>query len=537
MSKSAVVRTMHLVWAIVLAVVVVIGVLWAYPDVPQIRSLNQSPLCELKGKWVEESETQASFEIPLNYGSGLALSVGTYQTEMAVLLRDSDDTETLVYSYVQNDSTVLTRLMIALPYNAAGKTLVLRCKRPSALKYMITQTSVIGGQGRVVMYLIRINLYALVFTLFCAICSLGLLTTAVFIWRYLKHEMKRMVVSAAALLFDGGVWILMDSQLVRLFSARSTLISLCSLVAFTLIIPLTLEFMCSMLKHRYRWIRAFQNVTVVLLIADILGWRFAGKAIFWLLTEIHISIFIGLVLVLRVTVKEYRESKDKNLKYVLVAFGVLCVAALLAMLMYYMHQSRIYAIFYCVGLLAFLLVLSIVCFNIIKEHVGSQIKMESYKRMAFMDELTEMPNHAAFKRRQAVWNVRNDWVYIVMDVNCLKETNDACGHSAGDELLQSAAECIKKAFYHADSYYRIGGDEFIVISNTLSADVINRELECMRRVCEEHNKKAKYPLSIAMGYSMQSERKISPEKLFAEADAEMYRNKIEMKKLMGKTPR
>lgn len=50
-------------------------------------------------------------------------------------------------------------------------------------------------------------------------------------------------------------------------------------------------------------------------------------------------------------------------------------------------------------------------------------------------------------------------------LNGLKETNDRMGHSAGDELLCKVAGELRKVF--GDKAYRIGGDEFVVVDDTL----------------------------------------------------------------------
>ena len=60
---------------------------------------------------------------------------------------------------------------------------------------------------------------------------------------------------------------------------------------------------------------------------------------------------------------------------------------------------------------------------------------------------------------------------LYVDLDGLKQTNDRHGHSAGDELLRSAASVLRASFREADTIARLGGDEFVVIAtNTPSAD-------------------------------------------------------------------
>ena len=61
-----------------------------------------------------------------------------------------------------------------------------------------------------------------------------------------------------------------------------------------------------------------------------------------------------------------------------------------------------------------------------------------------------------------------------LDVNRLKQTNDTKGHTAGDELLCGAAECMRDVFGPYGKIFRIGGDEFCAV---LYGDVDSEKLE------------------------------------------------------------
>jgi diguanylate cyclase (GGDEF)-like protein len=51
-----------------------------------------------------------------------------------------------------------------------------------------------------------------------------------------------------------------------------------------------------------------------------------------------------------------------------------------------------------------------------------------------------------------------------IDVDGLKDVNDAFGHDAGDELIASVAESLTGVFREADVVVRWGGDEFVVLA-------------------------------------------------------------------------
>jgi GGDEF domain-containing protein len=57
------------------------------------------------------------------------------------------------------------------------------------------------------------------------------------------------------------------------------------------------------------------------------------------------------------------------------------------------------------------------------------------------------------------------WLYLC-DLDNLKRINDRQGHAAGDRYIKSAVSQLRSVFRRqSDKIYRIGGDEFIVVSD------------------------------------------------------------------------
>ena len=52
----------------------------------------------------------------------------------------------------------------------------------------------------------------------------------------------------------------------------------------------------------------------------------------------------------------------------------------------------------------------------------------------------------------------DEFTYVSLDVNGLKVINDTKGHTAGDELIIGACQCMKKSLGPYGKLYRIGGD-------------------------------------------------------------------------------
>jgi len=96
---------------------------------------------------------------------------------------------------------------------------------------------------------------------------------------------------------------------------------------------------------------------------------------------------------------------------------------------------------------------------------------ENMKKLAYTDYLTELPNRAAFTEMldNVMLTLRNEEKIAIMDIDIdnFKNINDTLGHSYGDELLIDVTYRLKQALDENDYLARIGGDEFVVLTQNL----------------------------------------------------------------------
>jgi diguanylate cyclase (GGDEF)-like protein/putative nucleotidyltransferase with HDIG domain len=120
---------------------------------------------------------------------------------------------------------------------------------------------------------------------------------------------------------------------------------------------------------------------------------------------------------------------------------------------------------------------------------------------------------------------------IVVDVNGLKLTNDAYGHSMGDKLLVKVAEILKKSCREDDIICRVGGDEFLVLlpgTNTIEAEEIkNRIIETSHKTSLDS-----VIISLALGHATKKPKDKDILETYKEADNNMYKNKLKYGKIM-----
>jgi diguanylate cyclase (GGDEF)-like protein len=109
-----------------------------------------------------------------------------------------------------------------------------------------------------------------------------------------------------------------------------------------------------------------------------------------------------------------------------------------------------------------------------------------------------------------------------LDINNLKRTNDTYGHSAGDELIVKVAGMIK-SHYKDSIVFRIGSDEFLIVTEDCSRDKFMQISALAQAHFEEEN-------IAAIGYKYYD--KIEDlRKCVDECDELMYDEKCRMKGL------
>jgi len=149
-------------------------------------------------------------------------------------------------------------------------------------------------------------------------------------------------------------------------------------------------------------------------------------------------------------------------------------------------------------------------------------RRESYtmlQRLSFEDTLTAVYNRNKFNHDIEEYHNQpvDDIGVAYFDINGLKEINDNLGHAAGDKLIKSAAKGINSVFI--GDTYRIGGDEFVVITCHVKKDVFEQNVEETIKKLNENG------ISVSFGTSWEKSSG-NIEKQLSTADHLMYENKL-----------
>ena len=157
-------------------------------------------------------------------------------------------------------------------------------------------------------------------------------------------------------------------------------------------------------------------------------------------------------------------------------------------------------------------------------------RKETEEKLRFLsghDPLTGLRNRLSFETELA--RLERSFHYpvsiVMLDLDGLKGTNDAQGHSAGDVLLRRTADILESSFRLEDVVARVGGDEFSVLLPNTSALAAEKALARVRGQLEADNDRhPEAPLRVSIGVATADSPR-SLDEVWKVADALMYAQK------------
>ncbi|MFA0145831.1 sensor domain-containing diguanylate cyclase [Vibrio lentus] len=154
-------------------------------------------------------------------------------------------------------------------------------------------------------------------------------------------------------------------------------------------------------------------------------------------------------------------------------------------------------------------------------------RTEELRFLADHDSLTEIYNRRAFNKKLDKVIERNQPFSLVgFDIDKFKGINDQFGHPAGDALLIHVIKLISVNLKEGDDLFRLGGDEFCIISSISNHEALNRYLECIiNTVSHSHCEHKGRQLSCTLSIGAAIRDSEDSEEIMQKADSMLYQSK------------
>lgn len=163
-----------------------------------------------------------------------------------------------------------------------------------------------------------------------------------------------------------------------------------------------------------------------------------------------------------------------------------------------------------------------------RQIVEEKRNVQKWMERSNTDELTGFYNRHAYEEEMSRLKrtiLKENFVYVSIDVNGLKIVNDTLGHDAGDELILGACECMEKCFGKYGDLYRTGGDEFAALIY-VDDDKLKEIKKNIQEVTSKWHGKKNASLAMSCGYVTQKQAdRLSIHEIAVLADKKMYEAK------------
>lgn len=157
----------------------------------------------------------------------------------------------------------------------------------------------------------------------------------------------------------------------------------------------------------------------------------------------------------------------------------------------------------------------------------------SLRNLIVKDSLTDLYN-----RRYCNQNLKNiseqyiktgePYTLAIADIDFFKKVNDTYGHTAGDEVLVSVAQIMKKSMAGKGFAARWGGEEFLLVYTGCDMETtltyLEMLVEAIREMCVEYDDKA---IKITISIGVATGNGDSVDKVLCTADNRLYHAKKE----------
>lgn len=417
--------------------------------------------------------------------------------------------------------------LVRLPWDCAGKQLMLEMESPYASYRGRVETMQMGSKAAQLFFMLRENFFSLLLTAIIFLSGLAMLLIYGLILRKDGGVGKETLFLGLFSLFV-SLWLFGEGRLIQFFGispAFNTCFTLLSMLATP--IPLTF-YIGSASSLRNRKLLGHTAKALTILVAVCLGLQAFGVLDFIeQLPYIHIILVGTCVILLYVVISDAVRQPNAAAYRLLISLGILAICFALETVGLYLGNRPIGGMMR-LGVFLFIAIQALAAFQ-------DATRVMLMSRFASVDALTGCQNRAAYSQWLEELTGEKSAGVVIADINDLKFINDTYGHEVGDEAIIRCARCFNDAFSPGGRCFRIGGDEFAMLGSHLTLERLRDRADTFAALGRDHAKQTTYPFSVSCGFAVfDADQDQTLTDTVNRADQMMYQNKRRAKQGAGK---
>lgn len=159
-----------------------------------------------------------------------------------------------------------------------------------------------------------------------------------------------------------------------------------------------------------------------------------------------------------------------------------------------------------------------------------QQERQLLERSAYIDSLTNLGNRGGLDlHADQLWRKGTPFTCAYIDIDHLKHCNDTFGHAEGNRYILGICRALTETMKHDELLFRIGGDEFVLLSPEADESELERRLERKRTEIIEATSDGKAPMIASFSFGCSRVDPLAGDtrhQMTMDADRKMYRYKL-----------
>lgn len=159
-----------------------------------------------------------------------------------------------------------------------------------------------------------------------------------------------------------------------------------------------------------------------------------------------------------------------------------------------------------------------------------QQERQLLERSAYIDSLTNLGNRSGLDlHADQLWRKGTPFTCAYIDIDHLKHCNDTFGYAEGNRYILGICRALTETMKHDELLFRIGGDEFVLLSPETDESELERRLERRRTEIIEATSDGKAPMIASFSFGCSRVDPLAGDtrhQMTMDADRKMYRYKL-----------